>query len=72
MLKDPNAHIFLKPEITERKKAFIPIPEIDKKCTYCGKCAKACEFNAIAILPKNFMIFKRTLPQLRLMYDSIT
>ena len=58
-VEEPNVHIFLKPEITERKKAFIPVPDIDKeKCIYCGKCAKACEFNAIAILPDNFMLFK--------------
>ncbi len=57
-VEEPNAHIFLKPEITERKKAFIPVPEINKeKCIYCKKCAEACEFNTIAILPKNFMIF---------------
>jgi len=30
-VEEPNAHIFLKPEITERKKAFIPVPEIDKE-----------------------------------------
>ncbi|ODS39041.1 MAG: (4Fe-4S)-binding protein [Candidatus Altiarchaeales archaeon WOR_SM1_86-2] len=58
-VEEPNAHIFLKPEIKERKNAFIPVPEIDKeKCTYCRKCAEACEFNAIAILPGNFMLFK--------------
>lgn len=57
-VEEPNAHIFLKPEITETKEAFVPVPEIDKnKCTSCGECAKACEFNAIAILPKKFMIF---------------
>ena len=58
-VEEPNAHIFLNPEITEQKKAFIPVPGINKeKCTFCGKCAKACEFNAIAILPDNFMLFK--------------
>lgn len=57
-VEEPNAYIFLKPEITERKKAFIPVPDIDKeKCIYCKKCGEACEFNAIAILPKNFIIF---------------
>ena len=36
-VEEPNAHIFLKPEIKEREKGFIPVPEIDEsKCTYCG------------------------------------
>lgn len=51
-VEEPNAHIFLKPQITEQKKAYIPVPEIDEsKCNYCGKCAKVCVYHAIAVLP---------------------
>lgn len=51
-VEEPNAHIFLKPVIKEQKKAYIPVPEIDEsKCNYCGKCAKVCVYNAIAVLP---------------------
>ncbi|MFA5093109.1 MAG: ATP-binding protein [Candidatus Omnitrophota bacterium] len=51
-VEEPNAHIFLKPQIKEKKKAYIPVPEIDEsKCVYCGKCAKVCVYNAIAVLP---------------------
>lgn len=51
-VEEPNAHIFLKPAIKEQKKAYIPVPEIDgSKCNYCGKCAKFCVYNAIAVLP---------------------
>lgn len=51
-VEEPNAHIFLKPQINKEEKAFIPVPEIDEaKCAYCGKCAKACVYNAIAVLP---------------------
>ena len=51
-VEEPNAHIFLKPEIKEQRKAYIPVPEIDESnCTFCGKCAKVCVYNAIAILP---------------------
>jgi MinD superfamily P-loop ATPase len=51
-VEEPNAHIFLKPQIKEQKKAYIPVPEIDEsKCVYCGKCAKICVYNAIAVLP---------------------
>jgi len=51
-VEEPNAHIFLKPVINKQKKAYIPVPEIDeKKCNYCGKCAKICVYHAIAVLP---------------------
>lgn len=51
-VEEPNAHIFLKPKIKKQYKAYIPVPKIDEsKCTYCGKCAKVCVYNAIAILP---------------------
>jgi MinD superfamily P-loop ATPase len=51
-VEEPNAHIFLKPYIKEQKKGYIPVPEIDEsKCNYCGKCAKVCVYNAIAVLP---------------------
>ena len=53
-VEEPNAHIFLKPEIKEKLKAFIPVPQVDKtRCTYCGKCRQVCEYNAIAVLPKS-------------------
>ncbi|MBI9044208.1 MAG: ATP-binding protein [Anaerolineaceae bacterium] len=50
----PNAHIFLKPQLTAFKDVSKAIPVIDKqKCTYCGKCAHACKFNAISISAKS-------------------
>ncbi|MBM3212752.1 (4Fe-4S)-binding protein, partial [Candidatus Poribacteria bacterium] len=52
-VEEPNAHLFLKPEINEKIKASVPIPEIDEsKCTFCGKCQKICAYNAIAIISK--------------------
>jgi MinD superfamily P-loop ATPase len=36
----------------------IPVPRIDEsKCTYCGKCAKVCEYHAIAVILKNVLVF---------------
>lgn len=57
-VEEPNAHIFLKPEIKERKPCIVSIPKIDpKKCNYCGKCSQVCEFNAIAVFKDNTIIF---------------
>jgi len=51
-VEEPNAHIFLKPEIKEKIPAFIPIPEVDEaKCNACGKCREVCAYHAIAVIP---------------------
>jgi len=51
-VEEPNAHIFLKPEIKGRSSAFIPIPEVDEaKCNTCGKCREVCAYHAIAVIP---------------------
>ena len=51
-VEEPNAHIFLKPEIKGRSSAFIPIPEVDEaKCNACGKCREVCAYHAIAVIP---------------------
>jgi MinD superfamily P-loop ATPase len=57
-VEEPNDHIFLKPVITSSEAVCIPIPEVDeKKCTYCGKCAEVCAYHAIAVFPKNVLVF---------------
>ena len=50
-VEEPNAHIFLKPEIEAEKQVYIKIPEIDRaKCDYCGECSKFCEYNALFVV----------------------
>jgi len=51
-VEEPNAHIFLKPTIVKKKKAYVLVPEIDElKCNYCGKCMEVCAYHTIAVLP---------------------
>ncbi|MBD3264617.1 MAG: P-loop NTPase [Candidatus Omnitrophica bacterium] len=51
-VEEPNSHLFIKPRITGRKKAYLPVPSVDKdKCTFCGKCKEVCAYNAIAVVP---------------------
>ena len=51
-VEEPNAHIFLKPDIKEIISAFIPIPEVDEaKCNACGKCREVCAYHAVAVIP---------------------
>lgn len=57
-VEEPNDHIFLKPVITHSEAVCIQIPKVDKKkCTYCGKCAEVCAYNAIAVLPDRVLVF---------------
>ena len=52
-VEEPNGHLFLKPAIEASESVGIPVPVVDvARCIACGKCAKACEFNAIAMLKK--------------------
>jgi len=37
---------------------YISIPKVDEtKCTYCGKCAEVCAYNAIAVLKEKVLVF---------------
>jgi len=57
-VEEPNAHIFLKPTFTEREAVLIPVPMVDEgKCTYCGKCAEVCAYNAIAVFKETVLVF---------------
>ena len=57
-VEEPNAHIFIKPEINATISVPIPVPKVDKaKCNYCGRCAELCEYNAIAVLNDNVLVF---------------
>jgi MinD superfamily P-loop ATPase len=58
-VEEPNAHLFLKPEIVRQEDVYLEVPEIDAdKCTLCGQCQDICRFNAIAILPEYALTFQ--------------
>ena len=57
-VEEPNAHLFLKPHIEKKVAVTILIPRIEEsKCTHCGRCAEACEFNALVVFPKTVLVF---------------
>lgn len=57
-VEEPNAHLFLKPKISNTKSVNIAIPKInDAKCNYCGKCAEVCVYNAIAVTKNKVLVF---------------
>ena len=57
-VEEPNAHIFIKPTLDHRETVYIPIPRVNEgKCTFCGKCAEVCAFNAIAVIKNKVLVF---------------
>ena len=57
-VEEPDAHILLKPSFSHKEVVSIPIPQVDEeKCTYCGKCAEVCAYNAIAVIEKRVLLF---------------
>lgn len=57
-VEEPNDHIFLKPAIRDSETVNIPVPQVDEtRCTFCGKCAEVCAYNALAVFPKNVLVF---------------
>jgi len=59
-VEEPNSHIFLNPVIEEIKPAYTLVPRVNYDlCDYCGKCAVACEYNALVVVPqKEVMVFQ--------------
>jgi MinD superfamily P-loop ATPase len=50
-VEEPNLHLFLKPEISGRQKAFLEVPVVDEnKCSRCALCSNLCQFKAISLL----------------------
>jgi len=54
----PNDHLFLDVSAAETRAVTLPKPVIDEnKCTACGKCAKACNYNALTVVAKHVLLF---------------
>ena len=57
-VEEPNANILLRVATNQSQPVYIPIPKVDEsKCTYCGKCAEVCAYNALAVIKKKVLVF---------------
>jgi len=57
-VEEPNAALFLRPAMQQRHEVGVWIPEVDfAKCTYCGRCAEVCQYNAIAVVQRRVLVF---------------
>lgn len=59
-VEEPNGFLFLKPEVHMVKKVMTEYPIIDdNKCTNCGDCVDACNYNALAKVKNDIMLFQK-------------
>jgi MinD superfamily P-loop ATPase len=57
-VEEPNCNLFLGYDLEKVEDVNVPTPVVDKnKCDLCGKCSEFCQFNALAVLPEDVMIF---------------
>ncbi|MFH1387492.1 MAG: ATP-binding protein [bacterium] len=57
-VEEPNAHIFIKPEVEKTEKASVLVPVVDESdCDYCGQCAEVCEYHAMVVAKNKVLIF---------------
>ncbi len=58
-VEEPNAGLFLDPDYSLQRETGVLVPEVDDdKCTYCGKCAEVCVWNAIAVAGSKTLVFR--------------
>ena len=58
-VEEPNDNHFLHYNLLHFRDVNILRPTIDESlCTHCGLCAELCEFNALAVLPNQVMVFE--------------
>ncbi len=56
--EEPNAHLFLHPDIERAIPVEMMVPEVDlSACTFCGKCSEFCTFNALAVVKQKVLVF---------------
>ncbi len=57
-VEEPNGHIFLKPELSDRKPVGDLIPQVEaEKCTLCGKCGEICRYSAIVCVGQKVLVY---------------
>ena len=58
-VEEPNSYLFF-PDLEERESSDcnVPIPVIDEdRCTRCGRCSEFCAYHALAVFPKEVLLF---------------
>lgn len=57
-VEEPNAALFLRPELDWHEQVGLLVPEIDlAKCAFCGRCAEVCVWHALAVVGERALVF---------------
>lgn len=57
-VEEPNAHLFLHPDFTDRQTVYVGVPEVDQAlCNGCRKCMEICRFRAITVVGGTVLTF---------------
>ncbi|MGC9530469.1 MAG: ATP-binding protein [Candidatus Bipolaricaulaceae bacterium] len=56
-VEEPNDHLFLAPELSQREPVELPVPQVDEaKCTRCRACSEACRYGALAVIDRGVLL----------------
>jgi MinD superfamily P-loop ATPase len=57
-VEEPNAHLFLKPKISQTKAVTVLVPVVNEAlCNRCGKCSDFCQYNALFVGTREVLVF---------------
>ncbi|MBD3392915.1 MAG: P-loop NTPase, partial [Chitinivibrionales bacterium] len=57
-VEEPNDHLFVEAQPAKHSDVMVPKPVLDEaKCTGCGACAEACNYQAIAVVKGKVLLF---------------
>jgi MinD superfamily P-loop ATPase len=57
-VEEPNGFLFLNPDLENNEQVLVPVPEVDADlCTGCGDCVRICQFNALALVRGQVIVF---------------
>ena len=57
-VEEPNAHLFLHPELVTSQEVTLPLPRVElSQCSFCGRCAEVCAFHAVAVVGEKVLVF---------------
>ncbi|RLG70537.1 MAG: (4Fe-4S)-binding protein [Methanobacteriota archaeon] len=58
-VEEPNCHIFFDVPLRKVADVCVQVPVVDLgRCSFCGRCAEFCQYNAIAVFGEKVMIFE--------------